>query len=517
MTPQDASRVSVLFERPQPRKVDTGTGQAPSFFRDLHLDQVVDSVLAGREEYELAAFFYSPLQSVAAVRYRQEVMKDLEKPELASSVRSFAEGMARTRSYLRGMGQVEDRYYKQGWFLDAAENYCSAVTRLLDDLGQLPVGARALKLLREYLGNYADTAEFVSLTAQVRRLRADLADVQYCLLIKGGKVIVNSYDGEPDYSAEIKEIFAKFRQGAVKDFRKEFRDQRDANHVQAQVLERVAGLYPEIFARMEACYVRYGEFVDSTVASFYREVQFYLAYMEFAQRLKDRGLPFCYPEVSETSKQVQVEQAFDIALANVLVARGSPVVSNDVELREGERILVVTGPNQGGKTTFARMFGQLHYLAALGLPVPGTGAQLFLPDHIFSHFEREERLDNLSGKLDDELVRARDILAHATSRSIIIMNEGFSSTTLADSLFIGTRVLEQVSELGALCVYVTFVDELATLNEATVSVVANVVPADPEVRTLKLTRRPADGRAYALALAGKYGLTYASLRQRVAP
>jgi DNA mismatch repair protein MutS len=333
--------------------------------------------------------------------------------------------------------------------------------------------------------------------------------------IKGNRVRVDRYDDQPDMSDAVVRTFAKFRQGAVPDHRVGFRGEHRMNHVEAQIIELVARLHPEPFSHLEQYRERRTDYLDATVARFDREVQFYLAYLRYIEPLRTRGLQFSLPQVSTQVKEEHVAQAFDLALATSLIGTAAAVVPNDYRLEGAERILVVSGPNNGGKTTFARTFGQLHHLAGLGLPVPGADARLFLPDRIFTHFEREEDIATLRGKFEDELVRIHEILTQATPDSLVVMNESFGSTTLRDALLVGTDVLGQLVDLDLPAVFVTFVDELASLGRSTVSMMSTVEHEDPAIRTFRVIRKPADGIAYAAALADKYGLSYERLRARI--
>jgi DNA mismatch repair ATPase MutS len=191
------------------------------------------------------------------------------------------------------------------------------------------------------------------------------------------------------------------------------------------------------------------------------------------------------------------------------------VVRNSFELNEDERLIVVTGPNQGGKTTFARMFGQLHHLASLGCPVPAHSARLGLVDDIFTLFERQEDAGSDRGKLQDDLVRMRHILDNATELSVVVLNEMFSSTTTDDALDLATRVLNPLLDRRCRGICVTFLDELADYRAGVVSMVADVDRDDPGRRLFTLSRRPADGRAYTESLVAKYQLSPYDIKRRV--
>jgi DNA mismatch repair protein MutS len=510
----DGSFQSILF-RDGERDADVAGAAKPDCFGDLNLDQVVAELAGSRPEQRLEPYFYLPLRDEDAVRYRHEVCRELERREVREPVERFVCEMRRVREHLVQTEQLRHRLQQEAWLLDAIGIYSEAVAGLAAALDGLELQSRGLRGLRAFLGAYVSCERFRSRAAEAKALHEQLAAIEYAIHIQGGRVTVEAPAGQADYSAEVKATFARFEQRTARSYRAQLHDFPDLNHVETRILELVAKLHRDLFARLAEYCERERGFLDPIVSRFDREVQVYLAYLDLAGRLTGRGLRFCYPQVSAGSPETTVCDAFDLALALKADREQGTVVTNDLRLREPERIAVVTGPNNGGKTTFARMVGQLHHLASLGLPVPGSSARLLLPDRVFTLFEREEEVTTLRGKFEDELVRARAVLEQATAQSVVILNETFSSTTLEDARAIGARVLRRLLARGSLGVYVTFVDELASLSEATVSLVAQVVPGDPAQRTFKVVRTPADGRAYAWAIAEKYGLTYERLLEAI--
>ena len=488
----------------------------PSCLVDLNLDQIIDAVVAGFGEYELKPDFHTPLSCIDAVQYRQEIMRDLEQAPVLGCVQQFTADM---RAVRRELAQAQKLYYpyqKGGWFLDAVERYCGAVATLVRGLRAIELRSRGLLAFRRHLAECVATEAFAALVAETGQLRSDLAAVRYCLLITDGSIRVQDYDQEADYSTEIESVFDRFKQGAVKSYLVKFPASDDMNHVEAAVVDMVAKLRPDLFRRLDRFCTEHGDFVDQVVKDFDREIHFYLSYLAYIAPLRRAGLCFCYPVLSDASKEVHVRDTFDLALASKLVPDGTPIVRNDFDLTGPERISIVSGPNQGGKTTFARTIGQLHYLASLGCPIPGREARLFLCDRLFTHFEREEDIATLRGKLEDDLVRIHRILDEAAPASVIIMNEIFTSTTLEDAVLLSRAVLERLVRLDLICVWVTFIDELAAASPKAVSLVSTIIPGDPASRTFRIVRKPADGASYAAVLAEKYRLTYPQLRERLA-
>lgn len=490
--------------------------QSHATVQDLALDQVFAAI--GRDAPLARAAFEGLLLDPADVAYRQDVFRALEHDRVRAVADTFLRDIDVCQRRREASASAHYRYEREIWHLRAVVGYVDAVEALVSGLAgavaDSPGSSAGWEALARHASEYRASAVFGALEAEAIALDDDLGRLRFDALIRGSRVSVATTDGESDLGVEVTQVFARFRQGEVSDHRTQFREP-SLDHVQAWVLENVAKVHAQVFEQLQRFAATTEAFQDPTLMRFADEVRFYLAYLDFVAPLQRAGLPVTYPVVTAESKRLVVSGAWDLALAARLVENGSPVVTNDLSLTGPERILVISGPNQGGKTTMARVFGQIHYLAAIGCPVPGAEAEIPLCGQIVTVFEREEQLDTLEGRLGAEIGRLHAAFEDATERTVFVINEAFASTALQDARILTRDVLERICALGALGVCVTFIDELSRLNEHTVSMVSTVDPHDPAVRTFQVERRDADGRAFAHALAAKHGLTEAQVRNRI--
>lgn len=484
----------------------------PLYFRDLHLDELEEHLLAPQRGYDLEGFFRSPQDQKTAILHRQAVARELEG-EASSPLRRFLHAMEGVRGRLGLVQKARHPKQKALYFLQAAKAYLEGVAALGQAWALLPPRSPGLKGYAEHLEAYLASPSFQTLRREAETTWQGLRQVRYVLHVHEGRLSLRAHQGEGDYGRQVVETFRPFF-GPSPSWPGEPRAEEGPwlNPIEEWILEHLALLFPEAFIRLEAFYASHQELVNPLLARLEREVRFFLAYLDFIAPLRAGGLPFTYPEPA-ASPPYFLEGGFDLVLAAKLVAEGGRPVLNDL-LVGSERVLLVSGPNQGGKSTFARMVGQIHHLFALGLPVPGRKARLLLPDRILTHFEVRETVEDLRSKLEADLLRLKEILDAATPRSLLILNEPLASATLLDAREMGGFLLDRVLEKGSLAVMVTFLDELSRI-QGVKSLVAEVDPKDSAQRTFRIRERPADGKAYALALAEKYGLNYEALRRRL--
>ncbi|GAB5602294.1 DNA mismatch repair protein MutS [Thermus sp. FJN-A] len=488
-------------------------GDVPGYFRDLLLSQLERDIFAAHPGMGLEALFRTPLPAKGGVVHRQQVARELEKEGLGRAFRGYFRAMEAVRAWL-GLGEkARHPWQARLHFLQAAGVYLEAVTALDKELRRHFPRSLGLGSYRAYLEAYRQGPAFRRFQEDLEATRSVLLALRYTLQIREGRLLLRAYRGEADYGERVQETFRPFFGEGTPTWEPSSPPPGPwLNHVEEWILDHLALLFPGAFGRLEAFSRQHQGFVDPVLARLEWEARFFLAYLDFIAPLWEAGLPFTYPEVAETPPFF-LEEGADLALAAKAVAQGTLPVPNGFRF-DGTRVLVVTGPNQGGKTTFARMVGQAHHLAALGLPVPGKRARLPLPDRILTHFEVRENPEELKSKLEEDLLRLKNAMDQATERSLLLLNEPFASAPLEDARLLGHFILKRILARGSLAVVVTFLDELARLP-GTRSLVAEVDPLDPARRTFRIRERPPDGKAYALALAEKHGLTYALLKARL--
>jgi len=165
------------------------------------------------------------------------------------------------------------------------------------------------------------------------------------------------------------------------------------------------------------------------------------------------------------------------------VRREEPFVPNDCDLSPDKRILVVTGPNMGGKSTFLRQVATIVLLAQAGSFVPAASAELSLVDRIFTRVGASDHLSRGESTFMVEMLEAAAILREATGRSLVILDEVGRGTSTFDGLSIAWALVEHLHDAPGKGSFVLFATHYHELTEIALvkPAVANATMAVKEV------------------------------------
>ncbi len=188
------------------------------------------------------------------------------------------------------------------------------------------------------------------------------------------------------------------------------------------------------------------------------ELAFYMGCLNLHQQLAQLKESTSFPSPVDSAQHVHsFKGLYDVCLALTMKQK---IVGNDVAA-DHKNLVIITGANQGGKSTFLRSIGLSQLMMQCGLFVPADSFSANICDSMFTHFKREEDTSMRSGKLDEELSRMSDIIDHITSNSMLLFNESFAATNEREGSEIAKQIVSALLEKRIKVFFVTHLYEFA--------------------------------------------------------
>jgi hypothetical protein len=465
---------------------------ATSLSQDLELDTLL-RVMAGDDEFLLGvarSALFSSLAEPEAILYRQDVLGDcLRQPDIVTGIYSVAvEAIRAEKQVYRGM------FSSPGYVLHRAI-----------DVLQLYVGV--LKQLRGIAEQHA--AEFTSagFTRFFAMLRTEL-DETYFRVIEDhlrqlrfrdgvllsarlglGNVGIDYVLREPDPAR--KGLISRLSGRGLPGHLLTIADRDEGGHRTLSDLgDRGINLVANALAQST-------DHILGFLTMLRRELGFYVGCLNLHGQLTGSGEPACFPVPLAAGKPaLSCHGLRDTALA---LRVGQRVIGNDASA-DGKALVLITGANQGGKSTFLRSVGLAQLMMQCGMFVCAESFSADVCAGVFTHYKREEDATMTSGKLDEELGRMSEIVNSMTPNCLLLCNESFAATNEREGSEIARHIVRALVDSGVKVFFVTHFFDLADA----------FYQEDPENALFLRAERQDDGRrTYRMVESGPLPTSYA--------
>ena len=539
-------------------------------FHDLGLDVISKEVSSEPREQSIVAEILSHLSADPDVtNYRQDVFEDLKNlPDIRAKIAELFEKIEFNKQY--GVIRKSKDEVEGLWFLmhrlNQYRDYITCVDALKECLGDERIKSQGLKDYRSYIDEVYADAHFNELKKDLEKLTKETSEIQSVTIgmnlnsrleaISMGIVSVNNkpfkksgivsnfadgiggdkikegneWNGDMHYRLVEKtqgQSFSGFMGEVVKATNPLVRSASastttsiasgDALANSPAQFDTVLNRMLDVMAKnLRRTLDKYSEMALTEVADVIPEFVYYIRFIDFLEKIEAKGFKLTKAKAvpnGEVSMDAKGFYNFKLAL-NLLNTKD--LVVNDLVFDYDHTIYILTGANRGGKTTSTQGIGLLYALAQGGVYVPADSFEFAPADCIYTHFPADEDQTMDLGRLGEECIRFKEIFNDATDKSLILMNETFSTTSFEEGYYIACDSIKALLTKGARTIYNTHMHKLGLDAEEfskdfKQKASSLVVKSDGGKRSFKLAIAPPEGSSYAADIAKKYGVTYEML------
>jgi DNA mismatch repair ATPase MutS len=427
---------------------------AQALTQDLELQTLFNAMALGDKfVFEVAKqAVLSSVNDLDTIRYRQHILQDcLKNPSIVRDIYAIA---------------VESIESERKNFWGLLSKYPAMVLNRSIEVLQMFVDM--LKKLRHIAEEHADVFESEGFTAFFAMLNTELGDDYFAsvqhhlrtLKFRDG-VLMSAELGQGNQGTNyilrkphdkkqgwIERIFAE--KPLAYKFTIDDRDESGARAL-SDLKDRGINLVANALAQST-------EHILSFFTMLRTELAFYIGCLNVQGQLAQRGEPLSFPRpLAPSERRHAFHGLYDVCLA---LTMEQSIVGNDVSA-SGKDLVLITGANQGGKSTFLRSIGLAQLMMQCGMFVPAESFCANVCESLFTHFKRKEDARMNSGKLDEELSRMSGIVDTITSNSMVLFNESFAATNEREGSEIARQIISALLEKDIKVFFVTHLYEFA--------------------------------------------------------
>lgn len=521
---------------------------------DLKLNWFIGQITRDPNEIQLIMDIMTELCfDQDTIRYRQQIFRDLRD---CCEFRTFLSKYMKRLDYLKFISKntpvFEDiAIWKLISMLKELETYIGCVLELKEAMDQYQFTSNGLLKLKEQLNEITGEDHFTKLRKDIDQIKAEFNGIKsitvglnldsYLNPIEATILSLNTTTFKSTIKIPHIPSAGKLQQ-EVRDGRlhrkthslvtnrsrsiiARLMNQGDVSDVDSQKRDMEDFLRPVIKDLMSLL----NQFINSRgyfLLGLIPEFQYYMNCINFFDKL-GANLPLCFPEIEDIGNRLCIlQEVYNPSLAWTRILENTlekkPIVLNDLSFEDDGRILLLTGPNMGGKTVITEAVGLCQILFQAGLPIPAAFARISPCDSVFTHFPVREDLSEDLGRLGEECVRLSQILNAATEKSLVLMNESLASTSFMEGMYIAQDVLCYMRHRGMRALYNTHMHELGeraqTLNdkmEGSSNILSLVTGMEEGNRSYKIMKASPLMKSYALEIAEKHGIRLFQILSRM--